>query len=80
MVHRRRAALLEGDAVDLGMAEGAEGAQAGVVDDHRLGLVLANNAVEAVFLPVGVGLAPIAVKPQAPDRAIAGAEHLDRLV
>ena len=79
LIPRRGAALLEGDRVDLGMPL-APLMQARVVDDDRFRLVASDHRVQLIFLPVGLLLAPVAVEPESADRAVVGAEDLDRLV
>lgn len=75
-VHRYGTALLKGHAVQLYIPGLSPVAQASVIDNHGIWLMSADYLVESILLPVLVRLAPVAVKPQAADLSVVGAENL----
>ena len=75
-VDGRGQAALVGQGVDILASLDAAGVQAGIVDDHCLGLVFADDAVQHVLTPVFVRLRPVAVKPKTADLAVVGAKQL----
>ena len=72
-----RLAALKGDGVKLDMAERTSCVQAGVVDDHRIGLMLTDEGVECILLPICALFIPGAVKPKTANFAISGAKDLN---
>ena len=61
------------------MSKLAKRGQTCVVNDDSLGLEAADHRIHRVLLPISLGLAPLAVKPDAADLAVARAEQLDAL-
>ena len=74
-IHGVGEGLLEGDAINLGVSQLAFTSDAGVVDDHGIGLVTADHFVEPIFLPIRLPR-PVPIKPKSPDLAVVLAEEL----
>ena len=69
--------LLEGDAINLGVSQLAFTSDAGVVDDHGIGLVRADHFVVPIFFPIRLP-GPVPIKPKSSDGAVVLAKNLNR--
>lgn len=58
-IHRCGQVLFKGNAVNLRVARLAQRIQSGIIDNHGLRLVFANESIETVFLPVQILTRPL---------------------
>ena len=70
---------LESNAVEFFVSDLSACRKAGIVDYHSLRLIFSDSRVNPVFLPVGIGFFPHAVKPDAADFAVRSTENFNAL-
>ncbi len=67
--------LLEGDAINFRVSQLAFTSDAGVVNNHGIGLVGTDHFVEPIFLPIRLPR-PVPIKPKSSDGAVVLTEYL----